>query len=249
MESRNKARQDRIMYTREQFAKMIDHSLIRPDALKQDFLRLADDAARCHFASVGVLPCWVGTVARALGDSDIKVGAAVSFPFGGDSRAAKAFAIRNAISNGASEIDAVFNISRYKSGDLEGVRRDLSEMVDAVRTSSSGTLSNSNRRVLLKVIIETCYLSDPEIERASKLVRDSGADFVQTSTGTGFSGATVENIRLIRRSVGADSVGIKAAGGIRKIQDAIELLDAGANRIGTSSGVALFDQYESMSSA
>lgn len=231
------------MYTREQFAKMIDHSLIRPDASKADVLRLVEDANIYHFASVVVLPCWVGAIARELEGSDVKVGTVISFPFGGDSRASKAFAIRNAISNGASEIDAVFNISRFKTGDIEGVKRDLSEMVDAVRSSNGGTLSNSNRRVLLKVIIETCYLSLNEMEIASRLVRDSGADFVQTSTGTGSAGATVENVRLIRRSIGPDSTGVKAAGGIRKVDDAIELLDAGANRIGTSAGVALVDGY------
>jgi deoxyribose-phosphate aldolase len=232
------------MYTREQFAKMIDHSLIRPDASKSDILRMAEEAARCHFASVVVLPCWVGTVARALEGSDVKVSAVISFPFGGDTRAAKSFAIRNVISNGANEIDAVLNISKFKSGDTEGVRRDLSEMVDAARSSTGGTLSSSNRRVLLKVIIETCYLSSPEVELASRMVRDSGADFIQTSTGTGPGGATIENIRLIRRAVGTYSTGIKASGGIRKIDEAVELLDAGANRIGTSAGVALCDAYE-----
>jgi deoxyribose-phosphate aldolase len=232
------------MYTKEQFAKMIDHSLIRPDASKADILRMAEDAARCHFASIVVFPCWVGAAAQALEGSDVKVSAVISFPFGGDTRAAKAFAIRNAISNGANEIDAVLNISKFKSGEIEGVRRDLSEMVDAVRSSTGGTLASSNRRVLLKVTIETCYLSSAEIESATRLVNDSGADFVQTSTGTGSDGATVENIRLIRRVIGASSTGVKASGGIRKIDDAVELLDAGANRIGTSVGVALVDGYE-----
>jgi deoxyribose-phosphate aldolase len=231
------------MYTKEQFAKMIDHSLIRPDANRSDILRLVEDAFRYHFAAVVVLPSWVGTVAEKLGGSDVKVGTVISFPFGGDTRAAKSFAIRNAISNGASEIDAVFNISRFKSGDIDGVKRDLSEMVDAVRSSSGGTLSNSNRRVLLKVTIETCYLSLAEIETASRLVRDSGADFVQTSTGTGSGGATVDNVRRIRRAIGPDSTGVKAAGGIRTVDDAVELLDAGANRIGTSAGISLVENY------
>jgi len=231
------------MYTREQFAKMIDHSLIRPDATKADILRLVEDAARCHFACVVVLPCWVGTAARGLEESDVKVSTVISFPFGGDSRASKACAIRNASANGDNEIDAVFNISKFKSGDREGVKRDLSEMVDAVRSSNGGTLSNSNRRVLLKVMIETCYLSPAEIELATRLVRDSGADFVQTSTGTGPVGATVDNVRLMRRTIGSDSTGVKASGGVRNIDHAIELLDAGANRIGTSAGVSLYDSY------
>jgi deoxyribose-phosphate aldolase len=231
------------MYTTEQFAKMIDHSLIRPDASKSDIIRMVEDAAKCHFASVVVLPCWVGTAARALEGSDVKVATVISFPFGGDTRVDKAFGIRNAISNGANEIEAVFNISKFKGGDLEGIRRDLADMSDAVRTSNGGSITSSNRRVLLKVIIETCYLTPSEIELASRMVRDSGADFVQTSTGTGPGGATAENIRLIRRAVGAESTGVKASGGIRSIESAIEMLDAGANRIGTSAGVDLFNAY------
>jgi deoxyribose-phosphate aldolase len=231
------------MYTREQFAKMIDQSLVRPDAVKSDVLKLAADAAERHFACVVVFPCWVGTVARALEDTDVKVSTVISYPFGGDTRAAKTFAIRNAISNGANELDAVFNISKFKSGDSDGVKRDLSEMAEAVK-NSTGSLSSKSRRVLLKVIIETCYLSDTEIETAAKMVRDAGADFVQTSTGTGPAGAKYEHIRLIRRAVGPDSLGIKASGGIRTTEDAINLLDAGANRIGTSAGVALYDSYD-----
>jgi deoxyribose-phosphate aldolase len=231
------------MYTKEQFSKMIDHSLIRPDAGRCDILRMAADAARCHFASVVVFPCWVGTAARALEGTDVKVSTVISFPFGGDTRAAKSFAIRNAISNGANEIEAVMNISKFKSGDIEGIRRDLSDMVDAVRSATGGTLASSNRRVLLKVTIETCYLSTAEIETATRMVDSSGADFVQTSTGTGPGGVTVDTVRLIRRIIGANSTGVKASGGIRTIDSAIDLLDSGANRIGTSAGVKLVDEY------
>jgi len=231
------------VYTREQFAKMIDHTLLRPNATRDDLMRLTEEAVERHFASVCVFPCWVGTAARALADTDVKVCSVISFPFGADSRASKNFAIRNAIANGAKEIDAVMNISRFKSGDYEGTARDLAELVDAVRSAGSGGLAGDSRRVLLKIIIETCYLTDPEKETASRMVRDCGADFVKTSTGTGPSGATAEDIRLIRRAIGPSVVGIKASGGIRTAAQALNLLDAGANRIGTSSGAAIYDAY------
>lgn len=223
---------------------MIDHTLLRPNASRDDVMRVVEEAATRHFASVCIFPCWVGTAARALANTDVKVCTVVSFPFGADSRASKNFAIRNAIANGAKEIDAVMNISRLKSGDYEAVARDLAEMADGVRSAGNGGLTNESRRVLLKVIIETCYLTDQEKETAAKLVRDAGADFVKTSTGTGAGGATVEDIRLIRRAIGPSVVGIKASGGIRSVEQAVNLLDAGANRIGTSSGAAIYDSYK-----
>ncbi len=223
---------------------MIDHTLLRPNATRDDVMRVVEEAATRHFASVCLFPCWVGTASRALANTDVKVCSVISFPFGADSRAAKNFAIRNAIANGAKEIDAVMNISRFKSGDNEGTTRDMAEMVDAVRSAGSGGFTGESRRVLLKIIIETCYLSDAEKEAASRLVRDAGADFVKTSTGTGPSGATSEDIRLIRRAIGPSVVGIKASGGIRTVEQAVNLLDAGANRIGTSSGAAIYDSYK-----
>lgn len=222
---------------------MIDHTLLRPNATRDDVMKVVEEAATRHFASVCLFPCWVGTASRALANTDVKVCTVISFPFGADSRAAKNFAIRNAISNGAKEIDTVMNIGRFKSGDIDNTVRDLAEMVDAVRSAGNGGFTGESRRVLLKVIIETCYLTDAEKESAAKLVRDAGADFVKTSTGTGPSGATAEDIRLIRRAIGPSVVGIKASGGIRTLEQAVNLLDAGANRIGTSSGAAIYDAY------
>ncbi len=231
------------MYTKDQFGKMIDHTLLRPEATKSDVLRLVDEAVARHFASVCIFPCWVGTASRALQGTDVKVCSVISFPFGADTRASKSYAIKNAINNGAKEIDAVINVSRLKSGDFDAVARDVTEMVDAVHGNGSSPISDGSRRVLLKVIIETCYLNDTEKETVSKLVRDSGADFIKTSTGTGPSGATVDDIRLIRRAVGPSMLGIKASGGIKTVEQAINLMDAGASRIGTSSGAALYDAY------
>ncbi len=228
------------MYTKEQFAKTIDNTLLRPDSTKDDVLRLCEDSAPRHFASVCILPCWVGTAARFLEGSDVKVCTVVAFPFGATTRLTKVFEIKNAVANGAREIDAVLNISKFKSGDHEAVAQDLREMVEATKP---GSPTDEARRVLLKVIIETFYLTDDEKDLASRLVRDAGADFVKTSTGTAGGGATAEDIRRIRRAVGPSPIGIKASGGIKTVETALQMLDAGANRIGTSSGKALLDGY------
>jgi len=229
------------MYSKQQFAKMIDNTLLRPDSTKDDVLILCEESAKRHFASVCIFPCWVGTASRALAGSDVKVCTVIGFPFGATTRLSKVYEIKNAIANGAKEIDAVMNISKFKSGDHEAVAQDIREMVEATRTAAG--IGEDSRRVLLKIIIETCYLNEAEKEIASRIVRDAGADFVKTSTGTGPSGATAEDIRHIRRSIGPSTIGIKASGGIKTIQTALMMLDAGANRIGTSSGVALYDSY------
>lgn len=229
-----------MMYSKEQFAKMIDNTLLRPDSTRDDVLRLCEDSAERHFASVCILPCWVGTASRFLGESDVKVCTVIGFPFGATTRLTKVFETKNAIANGAREIDAVMNISKFKSGDYEAVAQDLREITEAV---GAGGVGDDTGRVLLKIIIETCFLTDDEKDIAARLVRDSGADFVKTSTGTASGGATVEDIRRIRRAVGPSPIGIKASGGIKTVQTAIQMLDAGANRIGTSSGVALVDGY------
>ncbi len=228
------------MYTKEQFAKTIDNTLLRPTSTRDETLRLCEESGRRHFASVCILPCWVGAAARVLDGSDVKVCTVVAFPFGTATRLSKVYETKNAIANGAQEVDAVLNLSRFKSGDFDAVMEDLRGVVDACRAHGRADGAGG---VLLKVIIETCYLSDEEIDLASRMVRDSGADFIKTSTGTAGGGATAEHIRRIRRAVGASPIGIKASGGIKTVETALEMLDAGANRLGTSSGVALFDAY------
>lgn len=228
------------MYTREQFAKTIDNTLLRPDSTKDDVLRLCSESAARHFASVCILPCWVGTAARALEGSDVKVCTVAAFPFGATTRLCKVFETKNAIANGAREIDLVLNISKFKSGDYDAVAADLREVMEATRSAHP---TEDAKRVLVKVIIETCYLTDDEKDIACRLVRDAGADFVKTSTGTALRGATVEDIRRMRRALGPAAIGIKASGGIKTLEVAMQMLDAGANRIGTSSGTALYDSY------
>jgi len=232
------------LYTREQFGKMIDHTILRPDAGRDDILRVADEAAERHLAAVCVFSSWVGTCARRLENTDVKVCSVIAFPFGADTRAVKAYAVRNAILNGATEVDIVINIGKLKSGDLEGVRRDLDECIDSCRSAgSSGLIFDDSSKVQSKIIIETGYLTNHEKETASKIVRDAGADFVKTCTGTYGHGATTDDVRLIRRAVGPNAIRIKASGGVRTVEQAIDLLNAGANRIGTSSGAAMFDAY------
>jgi len=224
------------MYTQEQFAKTIDNTLLRPAFTRGDVLHLCEESAARHFAAVCILPCWVGAAARALSGTDVKVCTVVAFPYGASTGLSKVFESQNAAADGAQEIDAVMNLSRFKSGDYDAVLEDLRGVADAVRGAA-----------LLKVIIETCYLSPDEIELASRLVQEAGADFVKTSTGTAGGGATADDIRRIRRAVGASSIGIKASGGIKTVETALQMLDAGANRIGTSSGAALYDAYAAQS--
>ncbi len=221
------------MYTKEQFGKTLDNTLLRPTSTRAEIQQICEESAARHFASVCILPCWVGAAARFLSGTDVKVCTVVAFPFGANTRLSKVYETKNAVANGAQEIDVVMNLARFKSGEYDAVREDL-----------RGVAEVTGETALLKVIIETCYLSSDEIEIASRLVQEAGADFVKTSTGTAGGGATVDDIRRIRRAVGASSIGIKASGGIKTLETALQMLDAGANRLGTSSGVALYDAYQ-----
>lgn len=218
---------------------MMDHTLLRVTSTREDVIRFCGEAKQHHFASVCVLPCWVGVAAKELHGSDVKVGTVVSFPYGATSRNAKVQEAKIAISKGAVELDVVMNISAFKSGDYEMVEREVIDLVETVRINE---MTSDDKRTQIKFIIEACYLTDPEKKLACEIIRDAGADFIKTSTGTGSAGATVEDIRLIRRVVGP-SMGVKAAGGIRTVEQTLELLDAGANRIGTSAAVALLEGY------
>lgn len=228
------------MYTREQFAKMMDYTLLRATSTREDVIRLCGEAARHHFASVCILPCWVATAARHLEGSDVKVGTVVSFPLGADSRPAKVAAARVCLQRGAQELDVVINISAVKSGEWDMVEREVRDLVQTVRLSE---MVDEDKRAQIKFIIETCFLTDQEKRIACEIIRDAGADFIKTSTGMGSAGACVDDIRLIRRVVGP-SMGVKAAGGIRTVEQTLELLDAGANRIGTSAAVQLLEAYD-----
>lgn len=216
--------------TVDELAGYIDLSLLRPDAGIKEIQGLIIDAQRYPFASVCIPPCHVRLAARMLGESPVKVGTVIGFPFGYQSTEAKIHEACDAVEAGAEEIDMVMNISMFKSGEIAYVRDEISEIVSAL----SG--------VTVKVIIETCYLTDEEKVRACELVINGGADYVKTSTGFGPGGATVEDIRLLKETA-SGRIRVKASGGIKTLDDALRMIDAGASRIGTSSGGRIVEDF------
>ncbi|WP_043931433.1 deoxyribose-phosphate aldolase [Bacillus sp. EB01] len=209
-------------------AAMIDHTLLKANATKAEITKLAEEAREFKFASVCVNPTWVRTAAELLADSpEVKVCTVIGFPLGASTPETKAFETKNAIENGATEVDMVINIGALKDGNDELVERDIRAVVDAAKG-----------KALTKVIIETSLLTDEEKVRASKLSVKAGADYVKTSTGFSTGGATVEDVRLMRETVGPE-IGVKASGGVRSREDALAVVEAGATRIGASSGVAI----------
>ncbi|PTX64854.1 deoxyribose-phosphate aldolase [Melghirimyces profundicolus] len=207
-------------------ASMIDHTLLKPEATADQVDRLCEEAKEYGFASVCINPHWVNRAFQRLGGTGVKVCTVIGFPLGATTSETKAFETRNAIENGAGEIDMVMNIGALKSGDIDGVRNDIAAVVEAAED------------VPVKVILETGLLNEEEIRVACEKAKAAGARFVKTSTGFGPGGATVEAVRLMRGTVGPE-MGVKASGGIRDRETAMKMVEAGANRIGASSGVAI----------
>ena len=207
-------------------ARFIDHTLIRADATPQDIEKLCAEARENKFHSVSVNGSWVVAACHFLDGSEVKVGCAVGFPLGAMSSDAKRFETEAAIDDGAQEIDVVINVGRLKDGDDKYVLRELRDVVEAV----------DERPV--KVILETCLLTREEKIRACRLVVESGARFVKTSTGFSAGGATVEDVKLMRETAGP-KFGVKASGGIRDTKTALAMIEAGATRLGVSAGVAI----------
>ncbi|CAM3886099.1 deoxyribose-phosphate aldolase [Geobacillus sp. FSL K6-0789] len=208
-------------------ANMIDHTLLKPEATEEQIVQLCAEAKQYGFASVCVNPSWVKTAARELSGTDVRVCTVIGFPLGATTPETKAFETKNAIENGAREVDMVINLGALKSGADDWVERDIRAVVEA----AAG-------KALVKVIIETALLTDDEKVRACQLAVKAGADYVKTSTGFSGGGATVEDVALMRKTVG-DNVGVKASGGVRDRKTAEAMIEAGATRIGTSSGVAI----------
>lgn len=206
--------------------KYIDHTILKPETTKEQVAQILAEAKEYDFASVCVNPTWVAYAAQELKDSDVKVCTVIGFPLGANTPTLKAFETKDAIENGADEIDMVINIGALKSKNDELVVEDIKAVVEA-----SG-------EKLVKVIIETCLLTEEEKIKACQLSKEAGADFVKTSTGFSTGGATVEDVALMRKTVGPD-MGVKASGGARSYEDAIAFIEAGATRIGASSGVAI----------
>jgi deoxyribose-phosphate aldolase len=218
-------------------AKMIDHTNLSPTATVDDIKKLCEEAKEHEFASVCINPIYVPLAAKLLEESSVKVCTVVGFPLGANTTEVKSYETRNAIKNGAQEIDMVMNIGAFKSGAYEIFKADIKAVVDA--TKKAGVSSD----IIVKVILETCFLDEEEIVKACEIVKDAGADFVKTSTGFGDYGARVEDVGIMRKTVGRD-VGVKASGGIKNFEQALEMLDAGANRIGASSGVTIVTDDE-----
>ncbi len=208
--------------------KLIDHTLLKAYATKEDILKLCNEAYKYNFKSVCVNPSRVSLAKELLHGTDILICTVIGFPLGANASDVKAYETVRAISDGADEIDMVINIGLAKEHNYEGVYEDILSVVKA----ANGTL--------VKVILETCYLTDEEIVETSKIALKAGADFVKTSTGFGTKGATVDAVSLMKKTVG-DNMGVKASGGIHNIDDYNKMVEAGATRIGTSSGIEIMD--------
>ncbi len=212
-------------------AAMIDHTLLKPDATEEQIVALCDEAAEYNFGAVCVNSYWVNTCVEALEDTDVKVAAVVGFPLGAMSTEAKVFETVDAILQGATEIDMVLNVGELKADELANVAEDIRQVVRAAHDYD----------VIVKVIIETCLLTEEQKVKACLIAKAMGADFVKTSTGFAGGGATLEDVRLMRAVVGPE-VGVKASGGVRSLADAKAMIEAGATRIGTSSGIKIVQE-------
>ncbi len=219
--------------TSRDWASLIDHTLLKPEASKRDIERLCAEAAEFGFASVCVNPAWVKTAAAFLKGSGVPVCTVIGFPLGAAIADVKAFEARRAIFDGAREVDMVINIGALKSGDICTVEDDIRAVATAAHENG----------VLCKVIIETALLTDDEKVTACLAAKNAGADFVKTSTGFSKGGATVHDIALMRRTVGSD-LGVKASGGVKGIDDARAMFEAGATRIGASVGVKIAQEAD-----
>lgn len=206
---------------------IIDHTILKPDATEEMIEKLCKEAKEYGFAAVCINPYYVSLCKKLLKDSKVKIATVIGFPLGANTSQTKAFEAKNAIENGCDEVDMVINIAALKSKDYFTVKEDIEAVVEAAKG-----------KALVKVIIETSFLDNEEKVKVCELSMESGADFVKTSTGFSASGATVEDVKLMKKVVG-DKLGIKASGGIRDLETAKKMIEAGANRLGASSGVKI----------
>ena len=213
--------------TSKQLAKYIDHTLLKQQASQADIEKICDEAKQYGFASVCVNPSYVALAAKLLAGTDVTPCCVIGFPLGACTPAAKAFETADAVANGAREVDMVINVGAIKSGDWALVQRDI-----------AGVVSAAAGRAKVKVILETCLLTDEEKVQACRTAVAAGADFVKTSTGFSTGGATAHDVRLMRETVGPD-IGVKASGGVRTYADAMTMIEAGASRLGASAGAKI----------
>lgn len=209
--------------------KTIDHTILQADATKDLVIKTIDEAEKFDTASICLEPCWVELAAERLKESDVKVCTVIGFPLGATTSATKAFEAKEAVENGADEVDMVLNIGALKSGDEVMVLKDMKSVREAVPSA------------VVKVILETCLLTDEEKKAACRLAKEAGLDFVKTSTGFSTGGATVEDVKLMSEAVG-ETMGVKASGGIRTKEAAEAMVEAGATRIGASKTAAILGE-------
>lgn len=225
--------------TKETLAKMIDHTCLKAEASKKDIEQLCTQAKEYGFASVCVNSCRVTQAAQLLHGSTVKVCAVAGFPLGAQSTESKAFEASQAVLDGAEEIDMVISVGHVKDKDWNYVEHDIRSVVQAC----SETIKAAKRNCIVKVILETCLLTDEEIIEACLCARKAGAHYVKTSTGFSTAGAKKEHVELMRKTAGA-SMGVKASGGIRDLASALQMIHAGADRLGLSSGMEIISQCD-----
>jgi deoxyribose-phosphate aldolase len=213
-------------------AAMIDHTLLKQDASEEQIAKICEEALEYHFASVCVNPGYVAQCAEALKGSSVEVCTVIGFPLGATTSASKAFEAKDAIANGATEVDMVVNVGKIKSGNWDFVKDDIAAVVKA-----------ADKKAVVKVIIETCLLTDEEKVKVCQIAKEVGADFVKTSTGFSKWGAKPEDVALMRKTVGPD-MGVKASGGIHNAEEALAMINAGASRLGCSAGIAVVNGLE-----
>lgn len=219
------------MTNKEKYARMIDHTNLHADATDADMKKLCDEARENHFRMVAINPAQVKRCKEFLKDTDVHVGAAIAFPLGQETLATKVYSVKDAIENGADEIDYVINITELKEGNYSYIEEEMRRIAEICRESS----------VISKVIFENCYLTKEEIKMVAQIAKKVKPDFIKTSTGFGPSGAKVEDVALMKSIVG-DDVLVKAAGGIRTYEQFMEMINAGASRIGTSNSLKIVEQ-------
>ena len=212
-----------------ELAKYIDHTLLKPESTREDILRICEEAKHYGTASVCVNPFWIGFVAEQLKGSGVNPCCVIGFPLGATPACVKAFETKKAVEDGAKEVDMVINVGALRGGETDVVKNDIKAVVDA----AAG-------KALVKVIIETCLLTDEQKVLACKLAKEAGADFVKTSTGFSTGGATVHDVALMRQTVG-DACKVKAAGGMHTRAEAEAMVAAGADRLGTSASIAIVE--------
>lgn len=216
----------------ETLSKMIDHTLLKPDATSEDIIELCNEAIQYNFYSVCVNPSYVKLAKKKLKGTDVKIATVIGFPLGSTTLEVKTFEARESIKNGANELDMVINIGALKGKEYDLVEKEIAAVVNEAKG-----------KALVKVIIETCLLNKEEIIKACEIAKKVNADFVKTSTGFSTGGATVEDVQLMRNVVG-ESMGVKASGGIRDYDTAIKMINAGANRIGASASIKIVSSAE-----